>query len=199
MRKNGGETIMQKLSTTLALAVLTIIIGTVTARAQTTAVGPYYAWPSWDQTLPSSTRFIVLSNMNSEAVLDRETGLVWAKAVNPSGQLFWASANATCLDSKKGNRAGWRLPTVNELASLFDPSATVAPHLPSGHPFTGLPSQDGLFWTVSTSTTVGAGFHFVVGYRLQGGSSDLTLNTVASDPGSHGVWCVRGGTFAGPQ
>ena len=30
--------------------------------AQTTANGPYYATPSWDQTLPASTRFIVLSN-----------------------------------------------------------------------------------------------------------------------------------------
>src|SRR5437660_12527200 len=38
------------------------------------AVGPYYAAPSWDQTLAASTRFIVLSNMNGDAVLDRETG-----------------------------------------------------------------------------------------------------------------------------
>src|SRR5258706_16328966 len=44
------------------------------------AVGPYYATPSWDQTLPASTRFVVLSNFNSEAVLDRETGLVWEKS-----------------------------------------------------------------------------------------------------------------------
>ena len=33
------------------------------------AVGPYYATPSWDQTLPASTRFIVLSNMAGAAVL----------------------------------------------------------------------------------------------------------------------------------
>src|SRR5258706_4372951 len=39
------------------------------------AVGPYYATPSWDQTLAVSTRFIVLSNMNGDAVLDRETGI----------------------------------------------------------------------------------------------------------------------------
>lgn len=71
----------RNLSTILALAFLTIVIGTVTARAQTTAVGPYYATPSWDQKVQCDTqatcpRFIVLSNWNSEAVLDRETGLV---------------------------------------------------------------------------------------------------------------------------
>ena len=36
-----------------------------------TGTGPYYATPSWDQKLPSDTRFIVLTNWNSEAVLDR--------------------------------------------------------------------------------------------------------------------------------
>ncbi len=63
-----------KLSTTLALVVLTVAIAVATARAQTVANGPYYAPPAWDQTLPSATRFIVLSNMGSAAVLDRETG-----------------------------------------------------------------------------------------------------------------------------
>ncbi len=69
------------LSRTLALIGLGLATFAVTpAHAQTTAPGPYYATPSWDQTLPSNTRFIVLSNMNSEAVLDRETGLVWQRS-----------------------------------------------------------------------------------------------------------------------
>jgi hypothetical protein len=54
------------------------------ASAQTVANGPYYATPSWDQTLPAATRFVVLSNMNAEAVLDRETGLVWRKTPDPA-------------------------------------------------------------------------------------------------------------------
>jgi hypothetical protein len=41
--------------------------------------GSYYANPSWDQELPAAQRFIVLSNLNNEAVLDRETGLVWQR------------------------------------------------------------------------------------------------------------------------
>src|SRR2546426_2171561 len=88
------------------------------AGAQTTANGPYYATPSWDQTLPSSTRFIVLSNMNSDAVLDRETGLVWQRS--PIGPLPWVLATLECIGQTTGNRFGWRLPAVNELRSLFD-------------------------------------------------------------------------------
>ena len=66
---------------TFALISLGLATFAVTpAHAQTTANGPYYAMPSWDQQLPASTRFIVLSNWNSEAVLDRETGLVWERA-----------------------------------------------------------------------------------------------------------------------
>ena len=45
-----------------------------------TSNGPYYAMPAWDQKLPASTRFVVLLDWNSEAVLDRNTGLVWEKS-----------------------------------------------------------------------------------------------------------------------
>lgn len=61
----------------LAVAMLgALALGTGPAKAATTEAGPYYSLPSWDQTLPASTRFIVLSNFASAAVLDRETGLV---------------------------------------------------------------------------------------------------------------------------
>src|SRR5215472_9762541 len=49
------------------------------ASAQTSGAGPYYATPSWDQSIPAATRFVVLTNFASAAVLDRETGLVWEK------------------------------------------------------------------------------------------------------------------------
>src|SRR5262249_23712454 len=111
-------------------------IASPTAFAQTTAPGPYYATPSWDQTLACPTptscpRFIVLSNRNSDAVLDRETGLVWEKSPS-STPLPWEDPNAPvnaathCNQLKVGNRAGWRLPTVQELATLidFDPANT---------------------------------------------------------------------------
>ena len=72
-----------KLTTTLGL-VFFMMSPLVTGRvaAQTVSAGPYLADAAWDQTLACSTpancpRFTVLSNMNSEAVLDRHTGLVW--------------------------------------------------------------------------------------------------------------------------
>ena len=58
----------------------TLALTNTLTHAQTTAPGPYYATPSWDQQLPAATRFIVLSNWNSAAVLDRETGLVWERS-----------------------------------------------------------------------------------------------------------------------
>src|SRR5215469_107421 len=64
----------------LALTVLSMLgIANGSARAQITQNGPYYASPSWDQSLPASSRFIVLTTFNSEAVLDREPGLVREK------------------------------------------------------------------------------------------------------------------------
>src|SRR5262245_35534529 len=139
-------------------AVMTLVLATsfgfasAMSYAQTTAPGPYYATPSWDQTLPASTRFIVLSNWNNEAVLDRETGLVWQRS--PIGEAAWAQASENCINARTGGRGSWRLPTINELSSLFDPTLTTSPFLPAGHPFTGLPPPFGLganFWSSTLS------------------------------------------------
>jgi hypothetical protein len=141
-----------------------VVVGfpAASAEAQTVAPGPYYAMPSWDQTLPASTRFVVLSNMRGEAVLDRETGLVWERSplspcTNPlfcvtldSGQRSWRQAHDRCRRLTTGHRGGWRLPGVQELASLvdFDPANTSQPKLPFGHPFIGV--QPAAYWSATT-------------------------------------------------
>ena len=89
------------------------------AAAVTSAVGPYYATPSWDQQLPASTRFIVLTNWGNAAVLDRETGLVWEQSPSTLGG-SWYTASANCILSETGGRTGWRLPSIQELMSLVD-------------------------------------------------------------------------------
>jgi hypothetical protein len=66
-------------ATTCCIGLTVVLIGARSEGAQTASPGPYYAWPSWDQKLAASTRFVVLSNWNNEAVLDRETGLTWAE------------------------------------------------------------------------------------------------------------------------
>src|SRR5213592_884355 len=69
----------------LAMVVLgALAFGNEPARAQNCTLyqttGPYYATPSWDQKLVYFQRFICLTDWNNEAVLDRETGLVWQRA-----------------------------------------------------------------------------------------------------------------------
>ena len=114
------------MKTLLKLKLGIFVIGTLAltntlTHAQTTANGPYYATPSWDQTLPSATRFIVLSNFGGQAVLDRETGLVWERSPDTT-ELNWILASSSCNKRAIGGRKGWRLPGIQELASLIDPS-----------------------------------------------------------------------------
>ncbi len=122
--------------------------------AQTTANGPYYATPSWEQTLPSATRFIVLSNFNGAVVLDRNTGLVWERS--PGALEVWSNSRGICAGKNVGGQWGWRLPAFTELASLMDVNATSIPLLPPGHPFNVPASffgQNFIFWSATTSVT----------------------------------------------
>lgn len=151
-----------------------------------TAVGPYYATPSWDQTLPSSTRFIVLTNMNSEAVLDRETGLVWEQSPSTTPD-NWYNQSSHCINSNTGGRTGWRLPTIQELLSLVDRSQS-NPSLPSGHPFTVLSV---FFWSATTDAGNTSLAWFV---RL--GVGDVFGGVKV---GTNVAWCVRGGSGVDPQ
>ena len=170
------------------------------AQAQTTSAGPYYATPSWDQklqcdTLATCPRFIVLSNWDngapipfrsSAAVLDRETGLVWEKAPDNTTTYRWDTGEAAfaCANKSVGGRKGWRLPSINELASLLDPSVPFpGPTLPAGHPFTNV--QSSYYWS---ATTVASGTSFAWVVNL----SDGGVGTVAKTSAIY-VWCVRGG------
>ena len=62
------------------------------------AVGPYYAEPAWAQKLPAATRFVVLTNWKSQAVLDKETGLVWERS--PQGGGFRGRPPATSASTR---------------------------------------------------------------------------------------------------
>ena len=100
--------------------------------------------PAWSLKLPTSTRFE--SVLGGDAVLDWETGLVWEKS--PGTELKdWDSAVLYAYNKNVGGRGGWRLPTVEELRSLIDPTQ-LNPALPSGHPFTNVQSDD--YWSSTT-------------------------------------------------
>lgn len=169
------------------------------AQVTTTANGPYYAVPSWDQKIATG-RFVVLSNFSNEAVLDRETGLVWWKRVEESSPYI---ATGYCATSTKGGRMGWRLPTISEVTSLLDPSINngAVPPLPVGHPFENIPA-----------TEQGRGFYLYSGTTLPGYPDRLLAAgwwrnityfiDVSSFPASDSsttnyLLCVRGGANAG--
>ena len=102
-------------------------------QAQTTANGPYYATPSWDQTLAAGVRFVVLTNFDSAAVLDRETGLVWLRSF-PTETATFSGVELACGIKAIAGRRGWRPPSLQEFTSLLDGFG-----LPAGHPFLDVP------------------------------------------------------------
>jgi hypothetical protein len=145
--------------------------------------------PTWDQTLQSSnsttpdgcnsSRFKCV--LAGTAVLDKETGLVWEKSPNTTPR-NWDSAWSHCVQRTVGSRKGWRLPTIQELASLVDPAAS-NPALPAGHPFTSV--QLYAYW----SSTI---------YPYDGGLFAAWLDSGSISPYTKTVntiytWCVRGG------
>jgi hypothetical protein len=174
----------------LGLVALGLLAGAaLTARpAQAVdAIGPYYAEPAWDQKLPVATRFVVLTNWNSAAVLDKETGLVWERSPHITGHI-WSAARVQCTARTTGARKGWRLPSVHELASLIDPSvASPGPNLPPGHPF--LTVQSALYWSATTYVDDSS----IAGLVGFGGGFSATGDRFAA----FHAWCVRGGMHAG--
>ncbi len=185
---------------TLGLLVLAALALAGSPAHAATSAGPYYATPSWDQQLQCDTpatcpRFIVLSNWSSAAVLDRETGLVWEQAPDGTNTYPWSNADITltaawhCNRLTVGNRKGWRLPTLQELASLVDPSHP-NPALPAGHPFSSS-VQSSYYWSASTSAS-NASLAWAVGLFDGDVSVDYKADTLFA-------WCVRGGQGVDPQ
>ena len=171
-------------------ALTAVTCSAASVHAQTSAPGPYYAVPSWDQKLPPTTRFILLSNWNNEAVLDRETGLVWERT--PAGSISdWFVANALCLFKTTGGRMGWQLPTIQQLSSLIDPSVPApGPRLPAGHPF--LDADGPAYWS-STSQAPSGAAAWIMDFS-SGFPSGINKGT-----NFRSAWCVRGGQSADPQ
>ena len=181
---------MKEMKRLVASTILgTCILAGGRADAQVFEKGPYYAYPSWDQQLPASTRFVVLTNWGNEAVLDRETGLVWERAPNATLS-DWPGALALCRQATTGRRFGWRLPTEEELATLLDPTQSNPP-LPAGHPFQGVAVSD-VYWTASTDEFAISEVYTIEFSNAGGSLTVVPLDTVTP----HRHWCVRGGSSA---
>lgn len=149
-----------------------------------TGNGPYYAEPAWDQKQAAATRFIVLTDWSSQAVLDRETGLTWEQSPLTTTHT-WSAARFQCTSRTTGGRKGWRLPSVHELASLVDP-ANNNPALPTGHPFTNV--QSSIYWSAPADAD-----NTTDAWSVLFGSGSVS-STDKTNP--FFVWCVRGGMNA---
>src|SRR6266404_2110285 len=159
--------------------------------AQSSQNGPYYANPSWDQQLPDTTHFIVLLNWNSAAVLDRVTGLVWERTPVSAVRIGWFDAVAGCDGLNVASRLGWRLPSLQELTSLVDPTQN-NPALPAGSPFQGIASFLGsVYWTAATAET-DANAAKAVNFSDRSITQIVKLQLVPLQGARY--WCVRGGS-----
>ncbi len=139
---------------------------------------------AWDTQINDPSRFQVLKQFNNEAVLDKETGLVWEQSPQTAGHL-WIPARFECVRHRTvGGRSGWRLPSVHELASLVDPSNEI-PALPTGHPFTNV--QAAFYWT-ATSVADLPRDAWLVAFNNGLVGTFFKISGVLNP-----VWCVRGG------
>jgi hypothetical protein len=84
----------------------------MTAHAGPAAAASAPALHSWSQKL-TTKRFTVLKAFGGEAVLDKETGLVWEQSPSPT-PINWGGAGNACIGRKTGGRLGWRLPALQK-------------------------------------------------------------------------------------
>lgn len=154
--------------------------------------------PTWSRRLPAddgdpdtgcgSSRFDCV--LDGGAVLDKETGVVWEQspAVGIDDAVTWLTAHLRCNDKTVGGRKGWRLPLIQEVASLVDPGSTGATRLPDGHPFAPvLDASPGVrFWAATTSA---APLATDVAWVLELGPGTVKVESKAQQ---RFYWCVRG-------
>jgi len=137
--------------------------------------------PAWSQKLSADKRFVLV--FDGAAVLDKETGLVWEQSPSTSSFNWW-EAQYQCFTSTVGGRAGWHLPTIQELMSLVDNTQN-NPALPAGHSFSNV--QMLVYW-VGTALASDSSFAYLV-YMPAG----IVAHNTKLASGFQGAWCVRGG------
>ena len=134
--------------------------------------------PTWSIKLPCTStencpRFVVLADFANDAVLDKETGLVWQQLLDTT--LYnWQGAQINCFGRSDGQRFGWRVPAMEELSSIL-------PFLPAGHPFSNI--QSSAYWSATS----------LAGDPTQAWAMSGTTKAWNNKAETNLVWCVRGG------
>ncbi|MCP4711162.1 MAG: DUF1566 domain-containing protein, partial [Planctomycetes bacterium] len=111
--------------------------------------------PTGFELWPDNPRFAV-SDVDG-IVLDRATGLMWARDANLDGTKLWQEARGYCDGLGLGGRTDWRLPDIEELKTLSEPSpSSHNPALPEGHPFNNVQSDGYWSGTNREGSSIGA-------------------------------------------
>ena len=160
-----------------------IVVGSIAMSVTTFADQPVVDRPAQDR----AARFTVLGESNREAVRDKRTGLVWEQS--PALDMSdWEMAQRQCSSSRAGGSTDWRVPTVQELATLVEPSS-IEVKLPPDHPFANVEAS--IYWSSTERRENGAYASFV--NFSSGGSATLEKYMPSF------VWCVRGGMTEGKK
>ncbi|HKT35782.1 MAG TPA: DUF1566 domain-containing protein [Nitrospira sp.] len=167
--KDGLSTHLQR-SLGMALLAGTMALSAPTFADQSALTSPH----------DTGARFTVLGEYNREAVLDNKTGLVWEQS--PALDIAdWDMAQRRCLSNHAGGGPGWRVPTVQELLTLVEPSS-IEVKLPPDHPFANV--EPAIYWSATQRGDDRAYASFV---NFGNGRSATLEKYMPSF-----VWCVHG-------
>ena len=99
----------------------------------------------------AADRFV---NNKDGTVTDTQTGLMWADHDNDS-DINWNTAKSYCEGYSGGGKSGWRMPTLDELAQLYNSGAYGSAIKKTGY----------YVWSSDTRGSEAAFFDFYHGYR----------------------------------
>ena len=151
---------------------------------------------------PGNNRFAVYdagtgADTSDDLVLDKDTGLIWARDASTLGGLQEGETAALdCRSYDGGDRMGWRIPSIEELSSLIDTSQD-SPALPAGHPFVNVQFDavdDYYYWADLTISATNTGFAW--GLNMRDGSLALDLDPQGGGDTAY-MWPVWGGKSVG--
>lgn len=158
---------------------------------------------AWKVHIPNP-RFVLYGGETAETrddlVLDRETGLLWLRDLTRSGgtpvlgfEFSYRDALRKALNVGRQGRKGFRLPSVDELASLLFFSSAPGARLPSGHPFIAVKTGgDDWYWS-STPDLSTEGNIFCVNFARGEIASKAVRDAQGhyTSPHYHFFWPVR--------